>query len=88
MCHMGGRKWVTSKSVGRNFRFLDSLKDTRPFRNDDQTGNSDPNDLTHLPKEGGNCWPWKSIFLSQNTQKRQDYPHFLHPNLLLESNVN
>ena len=47
MCHMGGRKWVTSKSVGRNFRFLDSLKDTRPFRNDDQTGNSDPNDLTH-----------------------------------------
>ena len=25
ICHLGGRKWVTSKSKGRNFRFLDSF---------------------------------------------------------------
>ena len=88
VCHLGGRNWDTSKSVGRNFRFLDSLEDTRLSRKGGLTGNSDPNDLTHLPKEGSKCWPWKSIFLSRKTQKRQDYPHILYHNMVLESKVN
>ena len=75
---MGGRKWVTSKSVGRNFRFLDSLEDTRPSRKDDQMGISDPKASTHLPEDGGKYQPWRSIFMPLKTERRQNYPHIVY----------